>query len=116
MSTQLSKLHVRYIQTQKNFYLLKDGETKGEKLPLSQLYVKDNSNFYLINQGDPIGQEQDLSILFKEPTPALNTLNCTVSAKEIEKESEDYEDALLFFNIGPADVQQILLLTIQDIH
>lgn len=114
MSTQLSKLHVRFIQTQKNFYLFKGEGTKGEKLPLSQLYVKDNNNFYLINQNSPISEDQ-VTLTFKEPTPALNTLTCKVSSQEMPNGSEEHEDALLFFNAEPQDVKQLLLLTIQEV-
>ncbi len=115
MSAQLSKLHVRFIQTQKNFHLLKDAQTKAEKLPLSQLYVKDNNNFYLINQNSPIQEDQALSILFKEATPALDNLDCKLSVQEIQKHSEEYEDALLFFNTQTQDIKQLLLLSIEEI-
>lgn len=116
MSTQLSKLHVRFIQTQKNFYLFKGEDTKGEKLPFSQLYVKDNNNFYLINQNSPISEGQVVTLTFKEATPALNTLTCKAASQEMLNGSEELEDALLFFNAEPQDVKQLLLLTIQEIQ
>ena len=115
MSAQLSKLHVRFIQSQTNLYLCKEGETNSFKLPLSQLYVKDNDHFYLINQDAPFAQDQHLALTFKEPTPALNTLSCKVSLQEIKEESEAYDDTLLFFNAQPHEVNQLLLLTIEEI-
>jgi len=115
MSAQLSKLHVRFIQSQKNFLLLTNDDAKGETLPISQIYVKDNSSFYLLNLGDPISNEQTLRILFKESTSALNTLECTVNIQTIEKESETYEDALLFFHVDTSKVTQLLLLNIQTV-
>lgn len=116
MSAQLSKLHVRFIQSQKNFYLLREKESKGEKLPITQLYVKDNHHLYLVNQSDLIAEDQNISILFKEATDALNTLECTLSVDDIKKGSEDYEDALLFFNVDTDKVKQVLLLTIQTLN
>ena len=116
MSPQLSKLHVRFIQTQESFYLLKGENSKSTKLPFSQLYIKDNNNFYLINQNTPIEKGQTLTLTFKEPTPALNTLTCKVSTQEMQNGSEEHEDALLFFNAEPQDVRQLLLLTIQEIQ
>lgn len=115
MSAQLSKLHVRFIQSQKNFLLLTKDNTKGETLPVSQIYVKDNSSFYLLNQSNLIPDEQTLRILFKESTSALNTLECTVNIQTIEQGSETYEDALLFFHADTDKVTQLLLLNIQTV-
>jgi hypothetical protein len=115
MSAQLSKMHIRFIQSQNNFFLFVDDDTKGDKLPISQLYVKDNANFYLVNQNDPISEEQSLRILFKESTDALNTLECTLNLQSVQKQSETYEDALLFFNVDTDKVTQLLLLNIQAI-
>ena len=114
MSTQLSKLHVRFIQTQKDFYL-HTADKKAQKLPLSQLYIKDNIHFYLINKSEPIKQEQSLQLSFKEPTPALNTLSCEFNIQEVPEKSEEYEDALLFFNTNSEEVNQLLLLSIKTI-
>jgi hypothetical protein len=115
MSAQLSKMHVRFIQSQKNFYLFTHDDTQGQKLPISQLYVKDNSNFYLVNQDGPIHDEQTLRIVFKESTDALNTLECTVTLQALEQENEAYEDALLFFHVDVEKVTQLLLLNIQTV-
>jgi len=113
MSTQLSKMHVRFIQSQKNFFLFTNDDTKGQRLPIAQIYVKDNSTFYLVNQNNPISEEQTLRILFKESTDALKTLECTVNMQAVQKESETYEDALLFFHVDTDKVTQLLLLSIQ---
>lgn len=115
MSAQLSKLHVRFIQSQKNFYLFTQDDPKGERLPISQIYVKDNNNLFFINQNNPIHEGQTLRIVFQESTDALQTLECTVDFQIIEKESEAYEDALLFFHVDPDKVTQLLLLNIQTL-
>jgi len=111
----LSKLHVRFIQSQKNFYLQSDSDKKVHQLPISQLYVKDTNNFYLVLM-DELNFEQDsLQINFKEKTPALNTLQCHFSLTQLCKTSEDYEDALLFFNVDEQKVKQVLLLTLDSL-
>lgn len=110
MPSELTKLHVRYIQTQKSFSLLQ-GE-KRVKLPLAQLYVKDNGHFYLILRNSPLHQIEVLSILFNEPTDALKSLSCDVGVQELAPSDEAYEDALLFFNLETSEVQQLLLLSI----
>lgn len=113
MSAQLSKLHVRFIQSQKNFYLLQ-GDSQ-QKLPLSQLYVKDNNFFYFINTSEAIQENQNISILFKEKTHALQTLECSVNKKEILAGSEEFEDALLFFNEEESKVSQLFLLEVSSL-
>ncbi len=113
MSAPLSKLHVRFIQSQKNFTLVK-GDTK-QKLPLSQLYVKDNNFFYFINTDQPIQESQNISILFNEKTHALQTLECGVNKQEILADSEEFEDALLFFNVEESKVTQLFLLEITSL-
>ncbi len=115
MSAQLSKLHVRFIQSQKSFLLLREKEKNGENLPITQLYVKDKQNFYFINMNTPLQEEQNLIIQFREPTPALNCLDCGVHMHEIQKGSEEYEETLLFFNVEASEVNQLLLLTIEEI-
>lgn len=111
----LSKLHVRFIQSQKNFYLLQNNENKEIKLPISQLYVKDTDNFYLVLKDKALDVNAQLSINFKEKTPALNTLNCNFEATILENNSEEHEDALLFFNIDESEVKQVLLLNLQSL-
>lgn len=115
MSAQLSKLHVRYIQTQKSFSLLTNAGTTEKKLPLFQLYIKDNGNFYLILKENPV-HEKTMSILFKEPTDALKTLRCDVLVSEIAKTDDSFEDTLLFFNTDTSKVKQVLLLNIDAIE
>jgi hypothetical protein len=115
MSAQLSKMHVRFIQSQKNFHLLTHNDIKGETLPITHIYVKDNSSFYLLNQNDSIADDQTLHIRFTEPTSALNTLDCTVNVQSVEKGSDTYDDALLFFNVNTDKVTQLLLLNIQAV-
>jgi hypothetical protein len=115
MSAQLSKLHVRFIQSQKNFFLITDTGSKQEKLPISQLYVKDNSSFYLINEGKPLNEDEKLSIFFKEETHALKELQCDVTKQEIAHGSEEFEDALLFFNVDTSKIKQLFLLQINSL-
>ncbi|MBE0498248.1 MAG: hypothetical protein IBX43_03295 [Campylobacterales bacterium] len=110
MPAELSKLHVRYIQTQKSFSLLR-GEKK-EKLPLSQLYVKDNGHFYLIIQNTPLHEAEAVSVRFSEPTDALTSLTCDARVQELAPSNEAYEDALLFFNLDTSNLKQLLLLSI----
>lgn len=114
MPAQLSKLHVRFIQTQKSFFLIKSKDSDGDKLPLEQLYIKDNSSFYFVNLGDEIPQHT-FSLLFKESNDYLKNLRCNVAAKVIEKGSDEYEDALLFFHADASDVKQLLLLSVESI-
>lgn len=111
----LSKLHVRFVQSQQNFYLIQDNDSKGKKLPLSQLYVKDTDNFYLVITQEPLVLNADLSIAFKEKTPALNTLTCNFKVTDLVKDSDEYEDALLFFAVDEEDVKQVLLLSLDSL-
>ena len=113
MPTQLSKLHVRFIQTQKSFILQRDENAKNEKLPLENLYIKNNTNFYLINQADDIQENSSISLSFKEPNDYLKSLRCEINAKVIEKGSDEYEEALLFFHQDESTIRQVLLLTLQ---
>lgn len=115
MSMQLSKLHVRFIQSQKNLFLLTDTGNKEVKLPISQLYVKDNSSFYLINEGKVLNEDEKISILFNEETHALKSLQCDVIKQEVPHGSEEYEDALLFFNVDTSKVKQLFLLHINSL-
>ncbi len=115
MSTQLSKLHVRFIQSQKNFFLLKEPGNTQEKLPISQLYVKDNTSFYLILQSQSLNEDEAIRIQFQEETHALRSLECDVTKKEIVPGSEEYEDALLFFNVDASKVTQVFLLQINSL-
>jgi len=111
----LSKLHVRFIQSQKNFYLSQDDTIKEQKLPIAQLYVKDTSSFYLVITNEPLSQTDKLIIDFKEKTPALNTLKCHFKTTELTNDSEEYEDALLFFNVNEEDIKQVLFLELASL-
>ncbi len=115
MSAQLSKLHVRFIQSQKNFFLLKEPGNEQEKLPISQLYVKDNASFYLILQSQTLSEDESIRIQFQEQTHALRSLECDVTKEEIVQGSEEYEDALLFFNVDTSKVKQVFLLQIKSL-
>lgn len=115
MSTQLSKMHVRFIQSQKYFLLFAGGDTKGQRLPISQIYVKDSNHLYIVNQNDPVDDKQTLRIVFEESTDALNTLECNGNLEVVEQESDAYEDALLFFHVDEQKVTQLLLLNIQEV-
>ena len=111
----LSKLHVRFIQSQKNFYLIQADETKGKELPLTQLYVKDPDHLHLVIKEEALISQTELSLAFKEKTPALNTLTCRFKVTQLEEGSEAYEDALLFFSVDEKEVKQLLLLTLSSL-
>ncbi len=106
----LSKLHVRFIQSQQQFTLKTDSQTSFD---ISSLYVKDMEHFYLVIKDENLCESPTAELIFKEKTPALNHLNCQVSIKALEEQSEDYEDALLFFNADPSTVNQLLLLKLE---
>lgn len=113
MPAQLSKLHVRFIQTQKSFFLQRGENVKNEKLSLEHLYIKNSSNFYFANELDDIQDGSSISLSFKEENDYLKSLRCEISVKTIEKESDEYEEALLFFNQDESMIRQVLLLTIE---
>ena len=113
MPAQLSKLHVRFIQTQKSFFLQRGENAKNEKLPLEHLYIKNSSNFYFANQSDGIQDGSSISLSFKEANDYLKSLRCEISVKVIEKGSDEYEEARLFFHQDEATIKQLLLLTIE---
>lgn len=115
MPAQLSKLHVRFIQTQKTFSLRMDDRTKTDGLKIGQLYIKDNSSFYFVNLGDGIQDDKTLTMTFKEANEYLSVLQCKVKTRIIAKGSEEYEDALLFFQVNDADVNALLLLSVIEI-
>ena len=116
MSTQLSKLHVRFIQSQKNFSLRKDTDQDFQKLPLSHLYIKDNTHFYLITDKQTYTDKETIHISFSESTNALEKLTCTLSLQEVPQGSEEYEDALLFFSTDTSKVKQLFLAHITEIE
>lgn len=115
MQQQLSKLHVRFIQTQKSFFLTTDENTKGDRHALSRLYIKDSSSFYFVNEGKEIQDGQTRVLLFKESNDFLDTLACKVSARIIDKSAAEHEDALLFFHLDASEAGQILHLSVESI-
>ncbi|WP_345977868.1 hypothetical protein [Sulfurimonas sp. HSL3-7] len=115
MTAPLSKLHIRFIQTQKNFVLTGENQSKGEKLPLSQLYVKNNSSFYFVNFNDTLQDGGQAELLFKEANDYLKSLQCKVSTEVIAPSSDEYEDGLLFFHVEPAQVKQLVLFTVETL-
>ena len=115
MSAQLSKLHVRFIQSQKEFSLL-NAQKEQKRVPLSQLYVKDDSHFYLAMVNDRMENEEKITLCFDEATAALKRLQCGVTKEEIAKESEEYDDALLFFNMDSSQDISLFLLHIDAIE
>ena len=112
MSTSLSKLHVRFIQTHKTFLL---DHKKSNTFSSSTLYIKDSSNFYLINNEINLYGDEQFTLAFTAPTDYLKSLKCQVEATLLEKNTQEFENALLFFNMAPATVKQILLLSITNI-
>lgn len=116
MASPLSKLHIRFIQTQKHFFLTGENQNKGEKLLLSQLYIKSNSSFYFVNFNGLLEDGQQAELLFKEANDYLPSLQCKVSTAVISPSSDEYEDALLFFHVDPAQVKQLALFTVKTIN
>ena len=115
MPAQLSKLHVRFIQTQMSFFLQRGENSKNEKIPLENLYIKNTSEFYLANQADGIQDGLSLNLSFKKSNEYLKSLRCVISVKVVEKGSDEYEEALLFFHQDESTIRQVLLLTIESI-
>ncbi len=116
MAQQLSKLHVRFIQMQKHFVLQRSADSNNETLPLQQLYIKSNSSFYLANFADDIDDGTIVQLSFKESNDYLSSLRCTLKTKCIERGSDEYKEALLFFNMDASAVKQLLLLTIETVE
>lgn len=116
MPSQLSKLHVRFIQTQKSFSLQQNEENQHKKFPLKNLYIKSNNSFYFLNQSDTIQDGSLITLSFNEANDYLTSMHCKVTVKEIEKKSDEYKEALLFFPINEASVHQLLLLTLESVE
>ena len=108
----LSKLHVRYIQTQNNFYITTD-TLKEDKQSQELLYIKDSSHFYFINSGEPIADKSTLTLNFKHKNDFMDTLECQTDVTVVEKNTKEYETALLFFNLKSSQIKQVLLLTLK---
>lgn len=116
MSSPLSKLHIRFIQTQKNFFLTRESQSKDEKIPLSQLYIKNNSSFYFVNFNAALQDGEQEAMLFKEANDYLKSLQCQVTTRIIHPSSDEYEDALLFFHVEPAQIKQLALFIVETIN
>lgn len=116
MASPLSKLHIRFIQTQKNFFLSRESQSKNGKLPLSRLYIKSNSSFYFVNFNGALQDGQQAVLLFTEANDYLASLQCQVSTQIIHPSSDEYEDALLFFHVNPDEVKQLVLFTVETIN
>ena len=116
MPAQLSKLHVRFIQTQTSFSLQRGENAKNENLPLENLYIKNSSHFYFVNQGDGIQNGSSLNLSFKKSNDYLKSLRCVISVTIVEKGSDEYEEALLFFQQDESTIKQVLLLAIESIE
>jgi len=115
MPAQLSKLHVRFIQTQKSFFFQREQNSKYAKLPLDHLYIKNNGSFYLANQSDDLESTSSVNLTFKEANDYLTSLHCRVQIEIIEIGSDEYEEALLFFHVDESAIKQVLLLTVEAI-
>lgn len=113
MPATLSKLHVRFIQTQLHFSLKCKASGLTESLPLNQLYIKNNSHFYFANLSDDVQDGSSIELAFTEPNDYLRALQCRCSVKVIATESEEYEEALLFFHQDASAINQVLLLRVE---
>ena len=102
----LSKMHVRFIQSQNSFFY------NGNKAPITQIYIKDNTHLYFLNTNKTL-TEQSLTLNFNEATPALTALKLTLDIERLSPESDEYEDALLFFNVSSKPTE-LLLLSLVD--
>jgi len=116
MSAKLSKLHVRFIQTQKEFFLQRGENSKNNKLPLDNLYIKDSSHFYYANQTDDLQDNSSVNLSFKTSNDYLKSLRCEISVKIIESGSDEYEEALLFFHQDKSVIKQVLLFSIESLE
>ena len=116
MPAQLSKLHVRFIQTQKEFFIQCRVNSKNQKLPLDNLYIKDSSHFYYANQTDDLQDGSSINLSFKTSNDYLKSLRCEISVKVIERGNDEYEEALLFFHQDESMIKQVLLLSVESIE
>ena len=114
MSTSLTKLYVRFIQTQQTFTL--ESKQQKQKYSTSALYIKDNSSFYLVNNEGSLSSGEKMTLNFSEKNDYLKGLKCKVETTLLESGSTEYETALLFFNVEPRTVKQVLLLKIVAIE
>lgn len=101
----LSKLHVRFIQSQKDFTI------GSQTLPINQLYVKDMNTFYLALSNENNLQPNE-TLSFNAPTPALNSLKCVCDVAALATEAQ--EEALLFFQLKASKVWQLNIISLSD--
>ena len=114
MSTSLTKLYVRFIQTQTKFSLLHNKQP--HPFESRSLYIKDNTSFYLINNEVTLSSGDKVTLSFNTANDYLKSMKCKVETTVLEEASDEKETALLFFNMEPRTVKQILLLTIVAIE
>ena len=117
--TQLNKLQIRTIQTQKQYKVSSsNAETKTHTFDM--LYILGKSMFYLAqndNQSHPITKDaldgKDIVIAFKGEGGAFTTV---CSAIVIDKENDEFEDASEFFTQSSSKIDHILELTIKEVQ
>ena len=115
MAQQLSKLHVRFIQTQERFTLQRQANAKKETSSLETLYIKNSSHFYYINTTSTPLDAKEIFLTFSEKNDYLSKLECACDVSSIEQGSDDYEEGLLFFQQDQNEIKQLLLLTLKAI-
>ena len=115
MPAQLSKLHVRFIQTQNNFKFQVDKGSQKESISLENLYIKNSSSFYFINTKSELVNSSNAILTFNEKNDYLAQLECQCELTIIEDGSDDYEEGLLFFQQDQNSIKQLVLLTIKSI-
>lgn len=113
MPAILSKLHVRFIQTQQHFSLKCKASGLNERLPSNQLYIKNNSHFYFANLSGDLQDGSSIELAFTEANDYLTSLQCRCDIKVIAKGSDEYEEALLFFHQDASTINQVLLLYVE---
>lgn len=113
MSTTLSKLHVRFIQTQNNFYLT-SGTVKNQKVSKETLYIKDSTSFYLIAPANNFKEDEIVTLNFKHANDYLQSLECETNVHTIDKSSDLFDTALLFFNTDTSNIKTIYLLHLKN--
>jgi len=115
VAIKLSKLHVRFIQTQKQFKFQVDKESTKEPLSLENLYIKNSNSFYFINTKSKLANSSNSILIFNEKNDYLTQLECQCELTIIEGGSDDYEEGLLFFQQDKSSIKQLVLLTIKTI-
>jgi len=115
MPAQLSKLHVRFIQTQKNFTFQADKGSQKESISLGNLYIKNSNSFYFINTKSDLQNSSNAILMFNEKNDYLTQLECQCELTIIEDGSDDYEEGLLFFQQDKSSIKQLVLLTIKTV-